>query len=106
MQGQQTDKSFSSTVVQVLKEIQTRDPEAFAELVSWRQTVNANVVSFPALNTRASRGKNQIGIVSLLNAILSTAGQPRIVTVMDEDTVIGFEVKAASIPDLKIAAAS
>lgn len=82
--------SATQAVIEVLGTIRDRDPEAFAELVSWRTNVNEKLAMYPGIPTRVNKGKHQLGLVSLLNGILTCLGESKIASIVEEDEVIGF----------------
>ncbi len=83
-------ESISSVVVNLLREIQIKDPEAFASLVTWRTGVNAELQKHPTLQLSTARGKSQLSLVGLLNSILVSQGERKIAAIVDNDVVVGF----------------
>jgi hypothetical protein len=93
-------ESVSSIVVNMLRDIRARDPEAFANLVTWRTNIDIEVGKHPTLQLSPVRGKSQLSIVGLLNSVLLAAGEPKVAAVVDNDTIVGFTILESTFSDL------
>ena len=82
--------SISQTVVETLNSLAELDPEAFAELVTIRITVNDATVAHPHIICSTTRGKNTMSILGLLNGILTASGQMKVAAVVDNDMIKSF----------------
>jgi hypothetical protein len=82
--------SPTEAVIEILAEVRDRDPEAFAKLVELRIDVNEKLAMHPGIPTRAQRGKHQMGLVSILNGMLSMLGESKIASIVEDDEIIGF----------------
>jgi hypothetical protein len=82
--------SPTEAVIEILQEIRRRDPEAFAELVSWRTNVNEKLALYPGISTRAQKNKHQLGLVGVLNGVLLALGEPKIASIIEDEEILGF----------------
>ncbi len=82
---------LSQIAVNILRDVKRLDPEAFASLVAFRTKANEKLAAHPNIQVSAGRS-SQVGIIGILNGILTAAGQPKIAAIVDNDTIVGFTV--------------
>ncbi len=93
----------SSNVVKLLNDLLYIDPNACRTLLQFKVHCNSNMLNHPHIQVSAQHEDSvvQVGIVGILNGVLSKLGIPRIRMIYMEDVLVGFDVNVDDIRVMK-----
>lgn len=89
----------SSNVVKLLNDLLYYDPNACRTLLQFKVYCNPEMLNHPHIQVASQADDTivQVGIVGVLNGVLSKLGIPRIRTIYMEDVLVGFDVNMDDI---------
>ena len=92
--------SLTDYALQLLNTLQLHDPEACASLMSHKVQVSEAIASHPDFVCQTARGgKVQLGMLGMINGLLTKSGNPKVAVIVDDDgAVIGFTKRLIEKP--------